>query len=289
MNKLTLSIAILLASAVASANTLRPKTVADMKTTSVRIMNEEQNSGGTGSIIRSDDSGSTILTNKHVCRLVEQGGVVERSGKIYQVAQYKKFPNHDLCLIKITANLGVNLKVSETLAPESSRSIVSGHPSLLPHIVTVGHLSEKMDIQLVAGIKPCTNKDLADSPEECFFFGGKPVMVDLEAQLVSNLIKPGNSGSAVFNADGELIGVVFAGSGRDFSYGLIVPQTFLSFFIKSANLFPFVKVGTPVDDDGFSDRDFNFDKCRDVTSISKHTTKIKSFCQSVNDTMIWRK
>lgn len=288
MNKLILSILLLVGTA-ASAEVSRPKTVAEMKETSVRIMNQEATSGGTGSILKSDNTGSTILTNKHVCRLIEPGGIVDRSGKQYQVAEYKKFPNHDLCLIKIKENLGVNLKVAETLAKESSRSIVSGHPSLLPHIVTAGHLSEKMNIQLVAGIKPCTTKDLTDTPEECFFFGGKPVMVDLEAQLISNLIKPGNSGSAVFNSDGELIGVVFAGSGRDFSYGLIVPQTFLTFFVKSANLFPYVKVGTPVDDEGMSDRDFNFDKCKTVSSISKHTTKIKDFCQSVNDTLIWRK
>ena len=289
MNKIVLGL-ILLVGAPTLAETMRPKTVAELKITSVRIMNQEMNSGGTGSILESTEKQTTILTNKHICRLIEPGGVVDYQDKQYQVTEYQKFQGHDLCLLHIDADLKVNLVVSESLAKVSSKSIVSGHPSLLPHIATVGHLSERQDIELMVGIKRCSEADKKEDPLACTWFGGKPVVQTLDAQLISNLIKPGNSGSAVFNPKGELVGVVFAGSGRDFSYGLIVPQIYLLYFTQNAKRFPFVKVGTPVDDEGVSGRVFNFDKCKSVdfesTKISK---KVKEFCKTVNDNMIWRK
>jgi hypothetical protein len=151
-------------------------------------------------------------------------------------------------------------------------------------------MSERQDIQLVAGIKPCTKEDLKTDALTCMFLGGMPVIITMDAQLVSNLIKPGNSGSAVFNGEGEIVGVVFAGAGRDFSYGYIVPQIYLLYFIQNAQRFDFVKVGTEVDDKGVEDRIFNYDKCKDV-QLEKGAKfqKLKDLCKSVSDTMIWSK
>lgn len=289
MNKYIISI-VLLISNLANAKMMYPKTVSELKETSVRILNLEMTSGGTGSIFRSFSNATHILTNKHICRLIEPGGVVDYKGKQYLVTHYKKFQDHDLCLIRIAADLGVDLEVADALAKESSTSIVSGHPSLLPHIITIGHLSERQDISLVVGVKPCTDKDLQEDPLVCIFFNGKPITKNLDAQLVSNLIKPGNSGSAVFNREGKLIGTVFAGDGRDFSFGYIVPQIYLLYFLQNAHRFDWVKVGTPVDDEGVSDRIFNFNKCKMVElKGDKSFDSIKKFCRSINDTLIWRK
>jgi S1-C subfamily serine protease len=103
-------------SSLSFAETKHPKTVAELKETSVRIMNLEMNSGGTGSIFRSYPNATHILTNKHICRLIEPGGVVDYKGKQYLITHYKKFPQHDLCIVRIEADLGINLEVSETLA-----------------------------------------------------------------------------------------------------------------------------------------------------------------------------
>jgi S1-C subfamily serine protease len=280
----------LLVSQFSFAELKHPKTVSQLKETSVRIFNLEKSSGGTGSIFRSYNNATHILTNKHICRLIEPGGVVDYKGKQYLVSHYKKFKEHDLCIVRIEANLGIDLEVDDTLAKESDKSVVSGHPNLLPHISTVGHLSEREDIDLVIGTKKCTEQDIIVDPMTCGFFGGMPVVKTLDSQLISNLIKPGNSGSAVFNKNGKLIGVVFAGNGRDFSFGYIVPQIYLLYFIQNAHRFEWVKVGTPVDDEDVSDRVFNFSKCEEVKNkTSPKFKKIKEFCKSINDTMIWRK
>lgn len=289
MNKIVLLASLLFSQLVFGAEINLPKTVEELKETSVRIYNLEMNSGGTGSIFKSYDNATHILTNKHICRLIEPGGIVDYKGKQYLVTHYKKFQQHDLCLIRIASNLGVNLRIAQTINKVSSKAIVSGHPSLLPHIATVGHLSEREDIQLIVGIKQCTKEDYANDPDTCIFFGGMPVIETLDSQLISNLIKPGNSGSAVFNDKGEVIGVVFAGSGRDFSYGYIVPQIYLYYFLENAHRFEWVKVGTPVDDQGMSDRVFNFkfEKCEN--QLESQSDKVKNICKRVLNNLIWRK
>jgi hypothetical protein len=111
----------------------------------------------------------------------------------------------------------------------------------------------------------------------------------MDARVVSNLIQPGSSGSGVFNQQGELIGVVFAGASRDFSFGFIVPQEYVLDFVKTAHNLAWVAVGTPVDDNGVLGRVFNFEKCKDSILDTPKYAKIKKFCKSINDNMIWSK
>lgn len=51
-----------------------------------------------------------------------------------------------------------------------------------------------------------------------------------EAILVSATIQPGSSGSAVYNLDGEISAVIFAGAG-DFGYGFAVPHSYVYKFL----------------------------------------------------------
>lgn len=267
---------------LAQSETLFPTTVKELQTTSVRIYNLEMNSGGTGSIYRSYKQGSHILTNKHVCRLIEPGGFVVQDNKQYLITHYKKFNNHDLCLVRVEKNFGINLKVAGTLAKQSQKSVVSGHPNLLPHIATTGHLSGRISIKLLVGVKKCTDKDFEEVPAKCIFLGDRAIVETLDAQVVSNLIKPGSSGSAVFSEQGEVVGVAFAGSGGDFSHGFIVPQIYLFYFLQNAHRQPFVRVGTPVDNKGVDRRIFNFQKCQMLTLKSTGT-----ICKSIKDNLIW--
>ena len=212
-----------------------PKSDADMFKVTVRIMNDAQSSGGTGSILVSNKSGSVVLTNKHVCRLIEHGGVVEApSHEIYPVKAFKEDTDHDLCLIKINANLGINLVLSEDVPAPGDPAIIAGHPALLPTIVTRGHFSEHMNIHVADGQRDCTEADKASEEHglECAFTGKVTLEIPREAQLVSATIMPGSSGSPVFNAKGEIAGVVFAGQGQ-LSYGLIVPLEYLNSFMEA--------------------------------------------------------
>lgn len=277
--------------AQAYSNILKPKTVKDFQRTSVRVMNMEKNSGGTGSILQSSKNGSVILTNKHVCRLIEQGGLVEQNGDYALISHYKKFTKHDLCLVKVKKNYGISLALAKDLGKQSDRVTVSGHPNLLPHIATKGHLSGEMIIQLITSVRRCTKSDLITNGNECMFFGGIPNVERFNSVVVSNLIKPGSSGSAVFNRSGEIVGVVFAGSGRDFSHGFIVPHLNVAFFLKTASFYTWVKTGTKVDaGNDIIDRVFNFEKCKQVrNSTEKKYLRIKEICSNLRDNVIWRK
>ena len=275
----------ILLSCISFAGTLRPRNVEDLHQSSVRIMNLAQTSGGTGSIFRSYRDASHILTNKHVCRLIEQGGYVVKDERRYLITHYKKFEHHDLCLVRVKNNLGISLVISETLAKQSSTTYVSGHPNLLPHIATRGHLSGRMEIELITGVRPCTEDDIEKDPLVCLFFGGMPLVEKFDSQVVSNLIKPGSSGSAVFNSDGEIVGVVYAGNGGDFSHGFIVPQIYLHYFLQNAHRQSWIRVGTPVDEKDIKDRTFSFEKCH-VVSVLK--PEIKNICKNIKDGMIWR-
>lgn len=288
MNKLIFILGFLFTSmSFAESN---PKTISDYYKTSVRIYNLEMNSGGTGSILKSYSNASHILTNKHVCKLIEPGGYVSYKDKEYIITHYKKFKQHDLCLVRIATGLKVNLNISKNLLQKSNIVYVSGHPSLLPHILTRGHLSDNIDINLVVGMKKCNKEDILKDPVRCSWFGGKPVVQTFDSQVVSNLIKPGSSGSAVFNKNGEIVGVVFAGSGRGFSHGFIVPQIYVIYFIQNAHRFDWIKVGTEVDDDGLSGRIFNFEKCKSPRlRIYKKYKTVRNFCSNIKDNVIGRK
>ena len=204
---------------------LKPKSDQDMFKVTVRIMNFEETSGGTGVILKSSRNGSVIMTNKHVCRLIEHGGVIDPPDHIrHAVAAYKEDPAHDLCLVTTDANLGVSIKISKDEPELGDEAIIAGHPALLPTIVTRGMFSEHKIIQVVDGQRDCTDLDKVDPTKGliCLREVKLPIIEVREAQLVSATIMPGSSGSPVFNRKGQLSGLVFAGSG-DLSYAFIVP------------------------------------------------------------------
>jgi S1-C subfamily serine protease len=261
-----------------------PKSNSDFYKTSVRIYNMEMNSGGTGSIFRSYKKASHILTNKHVCELIKPGGYVNYNNKDYIITHYKEFKRHDLCLVRIDKGLGVSLNIAQTLSKASQTVYVSGHPNLLPHIVTKGHVSDNVDIEIITGNRKCTKAEIAADPARCAFFGGMPVIEISESTVVSNLIKPGSSGSAVFNTKGELVGVVYAGSGRGFSHGFIVPHIYLLYFIQNAYRQSWIKVGTKAAKADSNGSIFNYENCTGII-----TKPIKIICDRIQDNLIWRK
>lgn len=190
--------------------------------TTVKITNLGQTHGGSGVIMESNSDFSLVLTNAHVCGVVKKGGlVVDSVGIAHSVFSYRVSATHDLCLIKVLDNLHVSTKVASKAPDLYSPVLVSGHPRLLPTIMTEGHLSKNIIVPILMELKKCTEEDLK-SPNvaaACFFLGGRPIVKFYEATVVSALIQPGSSGSQVLNKNRELVGLIFAGS-NDLSFGL---------------------------------------------------------------------
>ncbi len=189
-------------------------------------------SGGTGVILGSFSTKSLILTNNHVCESLALGGtVITDNSQKHSVTGYRQSLVHDMCIVEVAEDLGVNTRLADRAPKPYDEAIVVGHPALLPTIITKGHFSGKMSEDIFLGVKPCSDADL-ETPSGifCLLFGGLPIIKRYEVQVVSPTIMPGSSGSAVYNSSGELAGLVFAGRG-ELGYGMIVPHEYILAFV----------------------------------------------------------
>lgn len=214
----------------------------EMANVTVSITTLDRRSGGTGVVLNSKAAGSTILTNSHVCRLIgaQNGIVITDDGVSHAIISYKESKIHDLCLITVLDNLNRRTAVA-TKAPEPyEEASVAGHPALYPTIITKGHFSGKVTIPVMIGLRECTKEDIDGAVESndmntilmCLIGGGLPIIRTYESQVVSPTIMGGSSGSAVYNKDGEIAGLVFAGNG-DIGYGFIVPYDYINIFLNA--------------------------------------------------------
>jgi hypothetical protein len=202
----------------------------------VMITNQEGNSGGSGSVIQTDESESLILTNSHVCEhVLKKGGKVSGpDGSEHNVTGYYLSDEHDLCALTVAYEYGDKARLASHRPREFEPVTIVGHPALFPTIITRGHFSGKKIIQIMTGIKECTEADLADENKAflCAFLGGIPIFKDYESQVVSATILPGSSGSAVLDDKGDIAGVAFASDSRELSYAFIVTYEAVRNFIQ---------------------------------------------------------
>lgn len=215
-----------------ATHTVTPKTTKEFAATSVMITRLDDRSGGSGVIISSTKNESKILTNAHVCSVIKEGGYVRTDDARASIKYYQMSNFHDMCLITVNRNFKINTVLADQSPKKYDDSVVAGHPHLLPTIVTRGMFSERENITIVIGVRKCTPEENLDNDKStsCSIFGGVPIIKHFEAQVISNTIQPGSSGSPVFDKDGKIAGLVFAGSGN-FGYGHIVPYEYLvSFF-----------------------------------------------------------
>lgn len=199
----------------------------------VMITNLMKNSGGSGVVLFSSETLSHVLTNAHVCGVVNHGGLVTTTtGRSGFVVSFTTSKTHDLCLIDVAADLGASTRVSNNPPDPYDEATISGHPRLLPNIVTKGHFSGKQIIQVMIGSRTCTASELIDLDTAlfCALVGRLPIIRSYEAIVVSATIQPGSSGSGIFNSNHELAALVFAGAG-DLGYAFAVPQEYIEFFL----------------------------------------------------------
>lgn len=210
-----------------------PTSAAEFVTTSAMVVLPDMLSGGSGVILRSSEQESVVLTNKHVCEVIQGGGMVVTMGQSYKITHYKLYPKHDLCLIKVASDLKITTVVADKDAKLYTHAYVSGHPALLPHVLTEGYFSNKKKIDILVDIKPCSDEEFEQNSIVCLFMGGIPVIKSFDGQLVTATIMPGSSGSGVFNEAGEISGLIFAGSSQGLSYGFMIPLSFIKDFLAN--------------------------------------------------------
>ena len=220
---------------VAQANSLFEQT----RAATVKITNNQETSGGSGTILKSYKTKSLILTNAHVCTLLVNGGkVITTKNTKYQARKYATSSEHDLCLVEVMADLGVTTWLAYD-APKVGDSIrVSGHPYLFPQLNVPGFMGDTMDVDIITEVRPCTQVEFQNNPIMCIM-AGMPTITSYETRVISSMIAPGNSGSGVYDDSGNLVGVVFAGRGRGYSSGIIVPYEYVRNFLE--NEFPTLK------------------------------------------------
>lgn len=258
----------------------------------VMITNGTGNSGGSGSIIETSPSESKILTNAHVCEgALRQGGKVRTvNGEEHNVTGYYLSDEHDLCLVTVAADLKHSVSIAGSAPNLYEEATITGHPGLMPNIINKGEFGGRMIINIMTGLRRCTEKDL-ENPEKrfyCLMFGGLPVIKTYEAMSVSATIMPGSSGSAILNSNNELSGVVFAGNSRGLSYALAVPyeavRNFLSREMKTKQkLRPWEDESLNVSEESVSSGLLEtIDKvCRDP----EHKEKVSKICSKINNSI----
>lgn len=238
----------------------------------VKITNMTRNSGGSGVVLSSHKTHSEVLTNAHVCRVASKGGLVTSYGGHENLVSEMTFDTkHDLCIITVYTDLNANVKLAQAAPEPHDYSLVSGHPRLLPQTQTKGQFGNRTTIQVATGLKPCTPEDIATPGVNlaCLILGGVPIIQTYQAVVITNRISPGSSGSAIYNADNELSGLVFAGS-QDGSEGFIVPYENVVNFLHNYKTLEQTHVNY--------ERSF-----RDVIS---ETRAIKNFCQTYVNNVI---
>lgn len=152
--------------------------------------NFSQTSGGSGIIISED---GLIVTNKHVIDSDEEHSVILNNGQVYKTEVVAKDPLEDIAIIKIKPKNG------EKFAPASfadSRNLKVGQT-----VLTVGYALGKYKDSVTKGIISGLNRNLVAS------------LPSQNAILLSNIIQTdaainsGNSGGALIDLNGEVVGI----------------------------------------------------------------------------------
>lgn len=247
--------------------------------------------GGTGVIISNSDNYSEILTNGHVCKVLTNGGLaISTTGEKHLISDMIFYDLHDLCLVSVRADLHSSADLASLPALDYSVATVSGHPRLLPNVVSSGHFSSHQIIDVWVGNKPCSKEQL-DSYQKigryCRFFGTVPIIKTYETRLVTAVTMPGSSGSAIYNSSGELSALVFAGgNGTTFA----VPYEYIADFLFSKKGFPVIYPKYELDVENLINGNIARNQIENLNSRCAKTedSLLKKTCKVILRDLEWR-
>lgn len=200
--------------------------------------------GGTGFAVKAPSGKSYIVTNDHVCAASQDKSTMfvhDDSGLGIPRQILERSVYSDLCILEGMPGVE-GLTVSYAPSPGDELYVV-GHPRLMPLTVSHGEMIGQQTVSIPIGMVSeelkCDQPKNVMLPLPTLIFGVAPdplysgPMVCLErikdAYLTNVIIQPGNSGSPVVDALGNVVAVVFAGDGL--GWGVMVSNIDLRIFL----------------------------------------------------------
>jgi serine protease Do len=158
-------------------------------------------SSGTGFNIAAD---GLIITNSHV---VADGGIITirfggEARESFTTRSWAEVEGVDLAVIDIDGADLPYVKLSNTAAQEGDSIIFIGNPLGYDWTISEGEISGLVRLDTAPAL------------------------------LIEGPVKPGSSGSPVFNDKSEVIGIIFARLLNDDNYGLAIPISYLTNFLE---------------------------------------------------------
>jgi len=183
--------------------------ITDKKTGKVQInSNVRQISGGSGIVV---DNKGLILTNKHVVADSDNYSVILNNGEIYEAKVVARDPLEDVALIKIKSFPDKNDIAVASLA--DSRYLKIGQT-----VMAIGYSLGRYKNSVTKGIISGLNRDLVAS-------GNDGQMVNLSNIIQTDAaINSGNSGGALVDLNGKVIGINTAVETMGENVGFAIPS-----------------------------------------------------------------
>jgi S1-C subfamily serine protease len=176
---------------------------------------------GSGAVIDEDESYYYILTNSHVVsyddQLANQYVIYNYLNQELNAEYMFSSSNYDLALLRIAKTYDLNVfNVDFSPVSGTSELIVMGYPNSQNHAITMGYFSEYAQVIV----------DEEDSLVN---------LVSFDVLISSVPVKSGSSGSAIFNSDFSLVGLIYAGrfsTDSDIStYAYAIPSAQIKAFL----------------------------------------------------------
>lgn len=146
-----------------------------------------------------------IVTNAHVIA-GEADPQVDLAGTMYPAVPVLFDPQLDLAILRTTAPMGAPLSFDPATAARGTEAAIVGYPEDGPLTVTPAGVAEEIS---------AVTRDIYDRG-----------LVTKDVYEVDGIVQPGNSGSPLVAANGQVVGVVFSRSttNADVGYALTSPE-----------------------------------------------------------------